>query len=275
MTGASDGIVLPAGWPVRTRLETLARTRKVLFLAGLPGVGKSLLVQQLVRMAARAGRRVSLLQWDVARAAFETPEILARYPEIDGFTHAALKLAVGLWARDAVAAWHRANPGPEALLVAESALIGSRLIELARPADDLAEPLLAGPDTTFLIPVPTVEVRALIERARETTIRAPRHAREGNDAPPNVLRALWREVWRESGGRDTIDDPPYDPDAYAAVFRRWLGARRTETLSIDRVIDAGGSVYDLGVPAADLVADPPAVARILERVDAQFRPERK
>lgn len=267
----SDGIVLPAGWPVRTRLEELARTSRVLFLAGLPGVGKSLLVQQVARMAHQAGRRISLLQWDVARAAFETPDILARYPEINGFTHAALKMAIGLWARDAVAEWHAANPGDEALLIAESALIGSRLIELTRPADDRAEALLASEATRFVVPVPTREVRALIEATRETTIRNPRHPREDHDAPPNVLRSLWREVWREAGRPDTGGNPAYDPAAYTEVFARWLAARHVETLSIDRVIDAGGSVYQLGVPATDLVAGPADIATIMRRVDALFQ----
>ena len=74
------------------------------------GVGKSLLVQQLALMAQAEGRHVHLLQWDVTRAAFERPEILARFPEVDGVTHAAIRQGVGTWARRAVHAWHEQVP---------------------------------------------------------------------------------------------------------------------------------------------------------------------
>ena len=268
-----DDIVLPADWPVRARLEILARHQRIVFLAGLPGVGKSLLVQQLARMAHRAERRVSLLQWDVARSPFETPEILARYPEIDGFTHAAVKKAVGLWARDAVLRWHEDNPDSAAMLIAESALIGNRLIELAQPADDWAEPLLASDALRFIVPVPTREVRARIEAARERTIQTPRHPREIADAPPNVLRALWRDVYREGAPSGPADDvPAYDPAIYAMVFERWLEARQTETLSIDRIVDGSTSAYQLGVPATDLVASPAEVAQVMKRINRMFEP---
>ncbi|PWU23936.1 MAG: hypothetical protein C5B48_07755, partial [Candidatus Rokuibacteriota bacterium] len=47
------------------------RARRLVFFAGLPGTGKSLLVQQLAHVAGAAGRRIHLLQWDVARPVFE------------------------------------------------------------------------------------------------------------------------------------------------------------------------------------------------------------
>ncbi len=272
MSAPDDGIILPAGWAVRTRLEELARHQRIVFLAGLPGVGKSLLVQQLTRMAHAAGRRVTLLQWDVARAAFETPAILARYPEVHGFTDPVLKKAVGLWARNAVLEWHEGNPEPAAMLIAESALIGRRLIELAEPANDRAEALLAGEALRFVVPVPTQEVRALIEASRERTIVAPRHPREAWDAPPNVLRALWRDVYREAFPDDIQNEPPYDAGAYAGVFARWLGARHAETLPIDRVIRNPGSAYDLGVPASNLVPSPAEVVRTMQHIDPTFQP---
>ena len=81
--------------------------------AGLPGTGKSLLVQQLTQLAASAGRRVHLLQWDVARPPFEASAAGRRYPVVDGVTHPVIRKAVGLWARRAVVAWDEAtrNPG--------------------------------------------------------------------------------------------------------------------------------------------------------------------
>ena len=49
----------------------------MVFLAGLPGTGKSLLLKQLVLIAQQAGRTVDTLQWDVTRLPFETADILA------------------------------------------------------------------------------------------------------------------------------------------------------------------------------------------------------
>lgn len=281
MMASVDEVVLPIGWPVRARLEQLARDQRIVFLAGLPGVGKSLLVQQLSLLAHLAGRQVHLLQWDVTRAAFETPRILARYPEIDGFTHVAIRKAVGLWARDAVLAWHESHPDPAAMLIAESALIGNRLTELVEPADDGAERLLASPLMRVVVPVPSREVRARIERVRAATITAPRHPREVTDAPPNVLQAIWREVHREAvalgltnrvaGAEGAAGAPPaYDPVAYTAVFSRLLRARTMEILEIDRVVEGAGSVYHQRVPVRDLVATPLEVEQVMARVDRHF-----
>src|SRR4029453_19211147 len=102
------------------------------------------LVQQIALMAQAAGRQVHLLQWDVTRAAFERPEILARFPESNGVTHAAIRQGVGTWARGAVQAWHERFAGGEHLLIVEAALIGNRLRELIVARADAAEPLLAG-----------------------------------------------------------------------------------------------------------------------------------
>src|SRR4051812_13196676 len=133
MTAAS---VLPADSNLYRRLHAAAVERRCVFFAGLPGVGKSLLLQQLSLIATSAGRRVSLLQWDVARGPFERPEILARYPETDGVTHAVIRKAAGLWARGAVAAWDRDHPDAADMLVGEVPLIGNRLIELVQQQAD-------------------------------------------------------------------------------------------------------------------------------------------
>src|SRR5687768_2694168 len=100
----TDAAVVPRDSGLYRTLHRAATERRCVFFAGLPGVGKSLLLQQTGLIAAEAGRRVALLQWDVVRGSFETPEVLARYPEVDGVTHAVIRKAVGLWARGAVAA---------------------------------------------------------------------------------------------------------------------------------------------------------------------------
>lgn len=271
--GSGAGVV-PRDWSVGRTLEQLAARQRIVLLAGLPGVGKSLLLRQLVDMAHEAGRRVFLLQWDVARRAFETDAILARYPEVDGFTHTAIKRAAGLWARMAVRQWHLTHDAGPSLLLGEAPLVGGRLMELAAVAPDDAEPLLASDDVRFVLPVPSREVRRTIEAARERSIATPGHERERSDAPPNVLRALWADVYR-AGFEEGIlppspapGHPPYDPDAYRAVYTSWLRDRHLMVLEIDRLLSAAGSVYDVGAVTGELTATPEEVETVMRVVDA-------
>jgi putative protein kinase ArgK-like GTPase of G3E family len=59
-------------------LEAAAAHARIVAFCGIPGVGKSLLLREQLELALAAGRRVTRLQWDVARQAFETPGIPAR-----------------------------------------------------------------------------------------------------------------------------------------------------------------------------------------------------
>ncbi|HEX5502103.1 MAG TPA: hypothetical protein VFW96_05740 [Thermomicrobiales bacterium] len=270
-------VIIPRASPLYVPLARMAGERRAVFFAGLPGAGKSLLVQQLARLAHAAGRRVHLVQWDVARAAFETPELLARYPEVEGVTHAAIRKAVGLWARDAVLRWHEAHPDPAHLLIGETPLVGGRLVELAQVHDDAAEVLLASPATLFAVPVPSAGVRARIEAARERTSAAPAHGREAADAPPNVLRALWAEVAALGARLDGAATPAaadYDPAAYARVYAHALRHRHHEVLPVDEFLPAAGSVYDLGVAAGELAPTPEEVAVAVRRVEEGYGGER-
>lgn len=256
---------------MRRRIEQLVRGYRMVFISGLPGVGKSLLVKQLVREAHRLGASVHTLQWDAIRTVFGTPEILARYPEVEGVTHIAIRRAVGRWAREGVRAWCEQFPGPGHILVGELPLVGNRLTELTEPCDDAAEPLLAGPNSSFVIPVPSFPVREAIEAARERSVARPRHQRELADAPPHVLRALWGDLYREAcllgfaagGGTASV---PYDPEIYAAVFEHRLRYRRAQRFPIDVVLPDCGSVYDFGVIVNELKARPDEVAHILASI---------
>ena len=60
--------------PLRDALDALARHARIIFFAGLPGAGKSLLIHQLAQLAHSRGRAIDLLQWDVARPVFEASE---------------------------------------------------------------------------------------------------------------------------------------------------------------------------------------------------------
>jgi hypothetical protein len=264
-------LLLPRDSAIFEALDAAASERRCVFLAGLPGVGKSLLLQQLTILAAERGRLVHLLQWDVARGAFETPEILRRYPEVDGVSHPAIRKAVGLWARDAVARWNCANADQQHLLLGELPLIGNRLIELAQRRDDDLEAVLAGDQTQVLIPAPTREVRATIEAARVREMASPRHERERANAPPNVVDALWQEINRVAGRLGMYTGAAgagYDPDLYVEVYRRLLRHRRTAVLPITIVLPVSASAYERGGPVRELLPTSAEAAEALAHAEA-------
>jgi hypothetical protein len=250
----------------------------MIFVAGLPGTGKSLIIRELAGTAQSAGRRPHTLQWDVARPAFEGAPAGRRYPLTAGVTHPVIRKAAGLWVRAAVVMWHTSHPGTGHLLIGEVPLAGGRFIELARPAPDDAEPLLDAASCRFVIPVPSREVRSFIEAERSRRMADPRHPRERDDAPAHVLRALWDDL--VAVGR-TLRLPeaataepgrlPYDPRLYEAVYRHVLRRRHTESLPIAQVWPVGDrSVYDLEGAAVDIVPSPEEVERSIRAVEAAY-----
>jgi hypothetical protein len=264
-------LIVAAAPRLYAELERLARARMV-FFAGLPGTGKSLLLNQLAHLAHGAGRVVHLLQWDVARPVFEATSAAARYPGVDGVTHGVVRRAVGLWVRDAIVRWERAHPGPEHLLVGETPFIGNRFVELARRDMDEAEPLLTRPTCRFALALPTREVRAFLEAERERRTVRPRHEREKDDAPPDVLRALWRDV-AEIGRALGVGDgaAAYDPDVYHAVYARVLRHRALDVLMLDTVLPTGAvSVYDFAIARREVVPDPGEAEQFVETVERRY-----
>lgn len=256
-----------------TFAATLA-SADMIFFAGLPGVGKSLLLQQMALMAADAGRPVTLLQWDVTRQPFETP----RYPLQDGATHPLVIKAVGAWLRRALPQWAAGARNTNALLLGEAPLIGGRFMEVCRPADDAAEALLRGQRTRFLLPVPSVELRAHIEAQRQRSIAAPRHQNEAHDAPPDLLRALWRDLQQVAVSLGLAPaasvDAPYSPAIYAAVYRHLLRRRQVTSLDLRRPLPAATSVYAGLDELPQLQADPAEAAAILAELEAAPTAER-
>lgn len=259
-------------------LRELAEAGRLVFLAGLPGTGKSLLIHQLAHLAHDLGRRVHLLQWDVARPVFEASGPGRRYPQDGGVTHGMIRLAVGRWAREALVRWDREHPDPEHLLIGETPFVGHRLVELARPADDAAEALLTADGTHFVIAVPSREVRGHLEAERARRAARPLHDREAEDAPPPVLRDLWRQLVSVARALGLVDgsvspdaEVPYDPDVYQRVYARLLGRRRARALSLDTLLPtAAFSVYDFRVPTRDLVPTEAEAARFVETVEAAY-----
>ena len=256
---------------LHARLADLARTGRMVFVAGLPGTGKSLVIHQLAHLAVATGRAVHLLQWDVARPVFEASRAGQHYPVVDGVTQPMIRKAVGLWARRAVVAWHRRFATPEPLLIGETPLVGGRLVELARRMDDDAEPLLASAACRFVIPVPSAEVRRHIESERERRTTAARHPREREDAPPHVLRDLWHQLASTARALGIVTEGAYDPDVYRRVYEIVLKARTTDALAMETILPtAAMSVYDFGVPIADLVPSADEADALVRESEARF-----
>jgi hypothetical protein len=246
--------------------------RRMVFFAGLPGTGKSLLVHQLTHLAVEAGRTVHLLQWDVARPVFEATPAGQRYPLADGVTHAVIRKAAGLWVRVALAGWNARHRDSRHLLIGETPFVGNRFVEVARPLDDDAETVLAADSCRFALAIPSRDVRRFLEAERERRATAPLHPREREDAPPQVLRDLWRDLTEVAGrlevGTPAVSPGSYDPVMYRRVYERLLRHRHTDVLALDVVLPTAQlSVYDFAVPAVDLApseADAEAAIREVE-----------
>src|SRR5207247_11307793 len=86
------------------------------------------------------------------------------------------------------------HPAAHHLLLGEIPLVGHRFIELARPHADATEPLLCAATCCFVVPVPSRAVRDYLEAERQRRSTRPLHQQEHEDAPPQVLRDLWRQV---------------------------------------------------------------------------------
>ncbi len=261
--------ILPRDSALYAMFAELVERADLVFFAGLPGVGKSLLLQQLALQAQAAGRRVHLLQWDIARQPFETP----RYPLIDGATHPLVIKAVGLWSRGAITEWEAAVGAVGDMLIGEAPLIGGRFMEIVRPADDAAEALLRSERTRFVLPAPSVEVRAAIEAKRARSIAAPRHENEAQDAPPELLRALWQDLHTVAfrlGLVKSRENAPYSPAVYASVYSHLLANRHYSIANIQHKLPTSESVY-AGLDAlTNLRATPEQAAAILAKLEAEL-----
>jgi hypothetical protein len=244
----------------------------MVFFAGLPGTGKSLLVHQLSHLAHAAGRRVHLLQWDVARPALEESPAGRRYPIVDGITHVVIRKAAGFWVRDAIASWHDRHAAPGPLLIGEAPLVGGRFVELARPLDDRAEALLAAPSCRFVVSVPSVDVRRFLEGQRERRAERPLHPREREDAPPAVLRDAWKSL--AAVGRALglpAGDGGYDPIAYRRIYEAVLRRRGADVIALDTILPTETlSVYAHAIAPPALAPTPDEAHACIAAVERRY-----
>jgi len=254
-------------------------SQRLVFFAGLPGTGKSLLVHQLAHLAGASGRSIHLLQWDVARPPFEASPAGRRYPPADGVTHPVIRKAAGLWARHAITRWSERHPDPRHLLIGETPFVGNRFVELAQRLDDSAESLLGGPSCRFVIAVPSAEVRRFLEAQRERRAADPLHPREREDAPPQVLRDLWRDLaavarqmgiaGSDAGGAD--GPPPFDPVVYRQVYESVLRHRNVEIVALDTILPTEKlSVYDFAIAPLDLAPSEAEVEQFIREVERRY-----
>ena len=266
-------LVIPISSNLYKVVREIVHSRRMIFVTGIPGVGKSLLIQQMALIANEFGRKVHLLRYNFARQPFETEVNISKYPEIDGVSDPAIRKAVGLWARQAVPAWHKAHPDPNHLLIGELPLIGNRLIELVEPGEDEAEHLLTSSQTLFVVPVPSWEVREVIEKTRKRTLADPQNEQEKLDAPPNVLQFMWQAVnglAREIGLTKASPQTPYNPYIYGGVFEALLQHRPSKLLLIDEVLRPSRSVYDLDVLDSILQPTPEEAGVMMAHVERQY-----
>lgn len=261
----------PAG-AARRILEAAAREARIVVFCGIPGVGKSYLLREQLEQALAVGRSVSLLQWDVARQAFETPAVLRRYPEIGGSTHVVIRRAVGLWVRGAIAGWSQEHPRREHILLIEAPLVGGRMIELARTLDDGAEPILTGPEARFLVPTPSLTVRAAITAARRAEMNSHRHVRDAANAPPRLVDELWQLVAGTAthlGLAPSADALAYSPDLYFAVYRAVLRQRTVTRVPVDEIVNSSGSPHEFAAPVVELATPPLEVDGLIASAESE------
>jgi hypothetical protein len=287
LSGGSARLVVQADRALEAELRRLG-TRRMVLLAGLAGTGKSFLVHQLAHLAMDAGRRIHLLQWDVARPRLEASPAGRRYPLADGVTHPMIRRAAGRWVRHVIGEWHERHPEPRHLLIGEAPLIGNRFSELAHRVDDAAEPLLAGSSCRFVIAVPSAPVRAFLEAERDRRTAHPLHPREREDAPPQVLRDLWHDLVAPGGplgmgsasgettAQDKAGDPPparlpYDPVSYQQAYASVLRHRHVEIVRLDTVLPTEAlSVYDFAQPLPDLLPTEAETERFIGEAEQDY-----
>jgi hypothetical protein len=270
-------VILPADSPLYHAFEELIDTQRLVFFVGLPGVGKSLLAQQLALMADRAGRNVHLLQWDAIRRPFVADDYVSTYyPEVDGVTHTVVRKAVGLWARAAIGPWHQHHPNAAEMLIGEMPLIGNRLIELVQYHDDDAEPRLCSSTTRFVIPVPSRELRRVMVGKREASSAKPQPERGYVDAIPKVLQAAWLELYRVA--RDlritsaaATNQISYDPDVYQSIYSMVLKRRHSQVVPLTiQLPTENQSVYDLQIQKSELVPSADDVREYIAQVEQRY-----
>ncbi len=132
--------------------------------------------------------------------------------------------------------------------------------------------------TRFVIPVPTRDLRAHLEAERARRARQPLHPRESEDAPPDVLHDLWRQLVMVALTLGLVGDEvrragdvPYDPLIYQRVYEHLLVHRRAEAVALDtRLPTADFTPYRFEIPTVDVVPSPAEASRAIHDMQARY-----
>lgn len=230
--------IIPTSSSVFQTLKKAAKEAKAVVFSGLPGVGKSLYINQFQAIAAKEGRTITVIQWDIARKAFESGKAAAHFPMGAGVVHNGVKLSVGAWLLDTIKSWLKNTQHSENLLLIEAPLVGHRFIELAKiQSDKSLEDFFSSPAFQFLVPIPSKKVRAKIEGDRSAQIAED--AKTWTGAKPSVMLMIWKMVCgiaNKFGQNIPMEgQPTYDPKIYEFVFNKILQHRHFTPLPIDEI----------------------------------------
>ncbi len=232
--------IIPDTSPVAKQLKSVLVDTQVIIISGLPGVGKSLYVQEIQNMAQEDCLDFDIIQWDIARKSFETESILAKYPMGEGTVHNGLKLCAGLWLMDTLTKWLEEYQDSNRKLIIEAPLVGNRFVELVQKnSNEKLEAYLSSKAVKVIMPIPSKKVRKLIEDARAEQVKED--AKSWMGAKPSVIQMLWDmtcDLAVELGlEMDNTKPVPYDPKVYIYVFEQILKHRNFIPLNIDEVFE--------------------------------------
>ncbi len=234
-------------------------------------------MRQQISISVSLGRRVHIMRWDTGLAAFQTEDLLARYPDVSDGTHPLIRKAAGLWGRRALARWLAENTDPTDLIVGEVPIIGNRFSEFIQAQPDQVEPALASEETTFIYPVPTKSLRTNLEAFRRSTFANPKHPDEARDAPPSTMELAWRLTCAKAAELGLISEAdshsPYEEMVYVRFFEHLLQHRNAIRIGVDTIYSNAGSAHDLDANVLELSASSDEVKYAIAEVETTFTVE--
>ena len=232
--------IIPQTSEIYKELQEIANNNKLVVFSGLPGVGKSLYIQEFQKIVREQGKEIDVIQWDVARKSFESDEIAKHFPMGNGTVHDGVKIMSGLWLIDTLEEWILKDNDNDRILLIEAPLVGHRFVELIHPSEnETIEAFLSSEKTVVVMPIPTKQVRRKIEEERERQVSED--AKVWSGAKPSVMLMLWKMtcgIANEFGMDINMEgQPPYSPGIYEYVFAEILKHRNFEPLIIDEIFE--------------------------------------
>ncbi len=234
-------------------------------------------MRQQISISVSLGRRVHIMRWDTGLAAFQTEDILAKYPDVSDGTHPLIRKAAGLWGRKALARWLAKHADPTDMIVGEVPIIGNRFSEFIQTQPDQIEPALASEETKFIYPVPTKGLRANLEAIRRSTFANPKHPDEARDAPPSTMELAWRLTCAKVAELGLISEAdshsPYEEMIYVRFFEHLLQHRNAIRIGVDTIYSNAGSAHDLDANVLEISASSGEVKYAIAEVETTFKAE--